>query len=612
MDKDKNTVIGLVLIGFIILLTYSDFYKKWVLGDNYESDISQNALPNEKPLGETSPKVLPNPEEKRPEPVVPTAPFSEKKRLKPLFVNSEFNQDDERIITIENELLIAKISTKGPSLQYFALKKYQSNNPASPGNVNLIYDPHGNISLNIPVNNDTLRLADKNFTFLGNKEKYTLTAGQKNIKLPFRYYLGENKYIDQIFTFSPEDYSFHVKVRFVNLTNFIDGYKYGLQWAGGISSPEKLLSEDMQYTKVWALTADEVIERDVSEDEILHEFNDDWTIRWGAIRNKYFTTAIIPQSQKGSGIKLHGRTIELSQDHFFKTYGYEIMMPVLKVNHEDDFLVYIGPLEYSTLMSYQADLDRMMNFGWPIIRPISKGVLWTLKKLHLVIPNYGFVIILFSILIKLVLYPLTKKSFQSMKEMQVIQPEVAVLREKYKDNPQKMNSEMMALYKEHGVNPLGGCIPMLFQMPVLYSLFIIFRTTIELRGAHFIWWITDLSAPDTVYTLPVTLPLYGDGVNILPLLMGLTMFFQQKASIQDPKQKAMVYFMPFLFTFMFNSFPSGLTLYYTLFNLFSMLQQKYAPATVKKKPDKKSGKKTRKPKSRLDFYRQQAEARKRK
>jgi YidC/Oxa1 family membrane protein insertase len=151
------------------------------------------------------------------------------------------------------------------------------------------------------------------------------------------------------------------------------------------------------------------------------------------------------------------------------------------------------------------------------------------------------------------------------------------LKEKYGKDPQRLNKETMKLYKESGVNPLSGCLPTLLQLPLLWAIFIVFRNTIELRDAAFIWWIKDLSAPDTIFQLPFTIPFYGDLVNILPIFMGATMFIQQKMTMKDPKQKAMVYFMPIFLTLIFNSFPSGLNLYYALFNLFSIIQQKWAP-----------------------------------
>ena len=159
--------------------------------------------------------------------------------------------------------------------------------------------------------------------------------------------------------------------------------------------------------------------------------------------------------------------------------------------------------------------------------------------------------------------------------MSKVQPLMNELREKYKGDPQRLNREMMKLYKEHNINPLGGCIPMLLQMPLLVALFIVFRSTIQLRGASFIpGWINDLSAPDTLAILPFSLPLYGNQFNLLPILMAVTMIFQTKMTMKDPKQKAMVYMMPIFMLLIFNQFPSGLNLYYTLFNLWTIIQQK--------------------------------------
>ena len=194
--------------------------------------------------------------------------------------------------------------------------------------------------------------------------------------------------------------------------------------------------------------------------------------------------------------------------------------------------------------------------------------------MHSFIPNYGIVLIVFSILVKLAVYPLTKKSYVSMQKMQTLQPKMNELKEKYAKDPKRLNKETMKMYKEHGANPISGCLPTLLQMPLLFAIFIIFRNTIELRGAGFFWWINDLSAPDTIFQLSFSLPFYGNLVNILPVVMGATMFFQQKMTMKDPKQKAMVYFMPIFMTLLFNSFPSGLNLYYTLFNVLTILQQK--------------------------------------
>jgi YidC/Oxa1 family membrane protein insertase len=150
------------------------------------------------------------------------------------------------------------------------------------------------------------------------------------------------------------------------------------------------------------------------------------------------------------------------------------------------------------------------------------------------------------------------------------------IREKYKEDPQKMQQQIMRLYKEYGVNPAGGCLPMLLQLPILYALWMVFRSTIELRQASFFWWINDLSIPDIITTLPFHIPLFGiSEVSGLAILVGITMFFQQKMSVKDPRQKMMVWMMPIMMTLLFNSFPSGLNLYYFFFNVLSIAQQAY-------------------------------------
>ena len=185
--------------------------------------------------------------------------------------------------------------------------------------------------------------------------------------------------------------------------------------------------------------------------------------------------------------------------------------------------------------------------------------------------------IIFSLLVKILVYPLTKKSYESTQKMQAIQPEISALKEKYKNDQQKFSQAQISLFKERGVNPLGGCFPILLQMPLLFALFQVFRSTIELRGAPFVLWIKDLSAPDAIINLPFHIPIYGGHIAVLPILMGVTMFIQQKMmpTQASGQQKFMSYFMTGFFTLLFNNFPSGLNLYYTLFNALTIVQQKF-------------------------------------
>ena len=249
--------------------------------------------------------------------------------------------------------------------------------------------------------------------------------------------------------------------------------------------------------------------------------------------------------------------------------GYDAGSPV-KLN------LYLGPLSYFIISDLEVGLEQIMNLGFSLIRPISKLVLYSLVYLHEVIPNYGVVLIIFAIVIRVVTNPLTKKSFTSTQKMQLVQPRVNELQEKDKGNSRKTNQGMTARWKREGVTPLGGCLPILIQMPLLWALFIVFRTTIELRGQPFIWWITDLSSPDVIFNLPFSLPLYGQGVTVLALIMGITMFLQQKLSgaASNPQQKPMMYMMSIFFFLIFNQFPSGLNLYYAFSNFLAIRQQR--------------------------------------
>jgi YidC/Oxa1 family membrane protein insertase len=218
-----------------------------------------------------------------------------------------------------------------------------------------------------------------------------------------------------------------------------------------------------------------------------------------------------------------------------------------------------------------------LNLGW--FGPISLFLLWLLNQSHKVTGNYGVDIILLTILVKIAFWPLTQKSFQSMREMQKLQPEMAKLREKYKDDPKQMNTEIMELYKRHKVNPLGGCLPMILQIPVFFGLYQALSSTIQLRHAPFVGWITDLSAPER-------LPIMGYGIPVLTILLGVSMFLQQKMAppAGDPTQQKVMMLMPILFTYMFIGFPAGLTLYWLTNNVLTIAQQYFVMRSVPAQP----------------------------
>ena len=231
------------------------------------------------------------------------------------------------------------------------------------------------------------------------------------------------------------------------------------------------------------------------------------------------------------------------------------------------------PNKISLLKQLNIDADKIVNFGWFDI--VAKPMLWGMNFSNRFTRNYGIDIILLTILIKIIFYPLSVKSYKSMKNMQKLQPKLAQLREKYKNDKEKLNQEMMGIYKREGVNPLGGCLPMVIQIPVFFALYRVLMSAIEFRHAPFMLWINDLAAPENIFTLHVAG--YALPFRVLPLIMGVTMVIQQKMTPTggDPMQAKMMMFMPIFFTFLFWGFPAGLVLYWLVNNVISIGQQYY-------------------------------------
>jgi YidC/Oxa1 family membrane protein insertase len=303
--------------------------------------------------------------------------------------------------------------------------------------------------------------------------------------------------------------------------------------------------------------------------------SDEKTLRgplgWVAYEDNYFMAAIVPNvPSEGTFTGRH-----LSSGILDGTY----LQPPVSINPSElrssRYELYLGPRDLGILKNFGKDLDRAINFGWTDI--IAKPLLYVLRFFDTYIHNYGLSIILLTILVKILFWPLTHKSYKSMKEMQKLQPRMAKLREKYKNDKQKLNQEMMALYKTYKVNPMGGCLPMIIQIPVFFALFRVLGGCIELRHAPFALWINDLSAPDRLFHFPFQIPFMTPpyGIPILTLLMGASMFIQQKMTPTpgDPAQAKIMMFLPIIFTFMFINFPSGLVLYWLVNNVISIGQQ---------------------------------------
>ena len=400
--------------------------------------------------------------------------------------------------------------------------------------------------------------------------------------------------IEKRFTFYPHRYDFTMDVVFSDYLQKMAGLKYTLAWNDGFAITEKNTSDDIMYSAVFAQMGQELVKKEMKKVKSgeTETVKTDGRTDWLLFKSKYFSGFIAPQDEKG----IRSELMLTKEENDKRNFTVRVDMGLSKSNYQkNSFLIGLVPAEKALLSSYDLGLEKTMNWGGKIIKPFSIALHWLLEFFYRLIPNYGVVILVISVVIKIITYPLTHKSYSSMKRMQLIQPKVKELQEKYKNNKQVLQQKTMELYKEEGVNPMGGCLPMLLQLPLLYGLFIVFRTAIEFRGAPFMLWINDLSAPDAMFRFGFNIPLLGNAFNLLPILMTVLMVVQQKMSgntaagtpQQAQQQKMMMWLMPAMLFFLFYNFPSGLVLYYLTFNALTILQQKFI---INKQVEEKFGK----------------------
>mgnify|MGYP003310701674 FL=1 len=468
------------------------------------------------------------------------------------------NSSPLQTINVKTNLYDLTISNKnGGSLMSYSLYSFSDHSDKL---VNLIDEINSNNLLLsfVSVDGDKVFL-NHNWSPLSSTRTISVDKGQKSLTYSTRY---QGQTIEKKLTFYPDSYNIDIDIVFDQPSKFISRNQYTLGWAGGLPPTEKNISNDYQFFEGFASLGGEHMGAKPKKGKLTEESQKGSTL-WSAIKTKYFISAIVP-NDPGIAARVESELIDKRP-----VYNTEITQ---NTSSSNSFTLYLGPLDYDNLKAFDVDLESNVDLGWALFRPIGQLISWMLTKMYAIIPNYGVVVILFAFLIKLLLNPLTVKTFESTRKMQALAPEINKIKEKYKNDPQKMSRAQMELYKSSGANPMGGCLPMLIQMPILVSVFSIFRSKIEFRGAPFFGWIDDLSVPDTLTELG------GFPINILPVLMGSTMFIQQKmmaAPNADANQKTMMYVMNAFFLFLFYSFPSGLNLYYFVFNLLSIIQQKY-------------------------------------
>jgi len=529
---EKRTILAIAL-SLAVLLGFQYFFPAAPQKPIAEKQhITPKA--SEKPVSTDTNVAVPanaNSAPATPTPVVPAAPE----------VHGE-------IVKVNNTLYKAEIDTLGGQLKAFFLKKYRTDIAKDSPDLNLVTKAaEGSYPLSGAVSIKGVWYSDKNLLFKvepADSDVIDVTETGKSLQL--KAVLPSGDTLTKEFIFQPESYLLEVFYTCADengTTQKIDSVR--LNWAQTVPLKKK---KEYVYSGVVGYIGEKLYkpskkEKNLSRQELMGP------VSWLGFTTKYFIGAVIVPDD-ASLARTTGIIERPDATHY---------LTGLQVNQTNRVRVYIGPKKGIILQEIGVHLEDAIEYGWfgVIARPLVK----MLHFFNLYVHNYGIAIIILTILIKLVFYPLSQKSYKSMGKMKEVQPKLAKIKEKYKDDKARLNKEMMDLYRTNKVNPFGGCLPIVVQIPVFFALYRALMVAIELRHAPFFGWILDLSAKDPYY--------------VTPLIMGATMFLQQKMtpSTGDAMQAKMMLFMPIIFTFMFLNFPAGLVLYWLVNNLLSIGQQ---------------------------------------
>ncbi len=546
-----------IVLSFIILFGYQYLFVKPAVRQQ------QNTVEQQVKNGQTASKPSVVPEKKqtpavvKPAVVEPAAPV--------IAVDP-----DARDITIETPLYTAVLTEQGGGFKHFILKKYRTELDKTSPNMDLVPDSGiGELPVVFSLDNGA---GTDLLVYQADKTKLTLAAGDGSRTLTMKARTAGGATVTRTLVFHANSYMVDMTYTVANSqdgplkvspavsmhnTPFAHGSKTSRYLFRG---PALYVDNKLNQIKPKKLAdGPKVFQGDVS---------------WAGYEDNYFIDALLPLT-KGN----HLVTIGGTESRIRSVISEGEITLAAEDSADYRYKMYFGPKKLSILKKEDHNLAKAINFGWFDV--LAKPTLWLLNYLYGYIGNYGVAIIIVTILIKGTFWPITSKGMRSMKNMQKLQPKVAKLKEKYKDDPTRMNQEMMALYKTYKVNPVGGCLPMVIQIPFFFALYRVLMAAIELRHAPFMLWITDLSAPDRLmvgFDIP-----YVHGIPVLTILMGLSMYLQQKMTptTADPTQAKIMQFLPVVFTFMFINFSSGLVLYWFVNNLLSILQQQLINRQIK-------------------------------
>jgi len=457
----------------------------------------------------------------------------------------------QKEVKVETDLYTAVFSSRGAALKSMTLKKYHEHNATDASLVTLENnsDP---AMLSFSTRATGFNLPDS-AVYTTNTETVTV-HGTEAQQLTFTYVSGQGFTARKTFTFAADSYGIKLETEVLN--NSAAAMVGTIQQV--MTYPAEPKVKDNRFdTAGFYIYSDNSLHSDKAKDVAAASKKFETDVQWAGFADKYFLSAILSDKKSIASVELKKNAAGFMESI--------VSAPQFTINAGQTARVtnrlFVGPKDIDTLKAQGNSLVKSLDLGWFTV--IAMPLLYTLKFFYGYVGNYGIAIIIITIILKALFFPLTHKSYKSMKDMQKIQPQMAALKEKHKDDRDAMNKAVMELYRDHKVNPLGGCLPMIVQIPVFFALYKALMFSIELRHAPFLLWITDLADKDPYY--------------VTPLIMGVSMFIQQKMtpSQMDPMQQKMMLALPVVFTFMFLNFPSGLVLYWLVNNILTIGQQMY-------------------------------------
>jgi len=569
---DKKTLIGLIVIGAIL------FGFTW-----YNASIQQKYAQEQQALTATQETESTDtivPEVRQPD-TLQAADQLERHIGSSLF---QATTGTEKKIEVENDLMKVIFSNKGGKVASVVLKDYLTYqgtplvlfpDSASVFDMSFFIKQQFN---NVQINTgDYYFVADSSFT-------PTFAADETSKNLTFRLDVDSAAHVDFVYTIYKDNYMIDFDVQFVGMENLLAQNQTDLEftWQNVGMQNEKGFENENNYTTIaYKYLSDESVEQlRTSTEDKSGTINS--KVKWVAFKQQFFSSIFVAKDDFQNGT-LGYSTFQPGEGKI-KTFRAKVSVPFTPQLSEYNFNFYFGPNKFSVLKKYDdLHFERLIPLGGWIVGWINRWlVIPTFDTLGAHIANYGIIILILTLIVKILISPLTYKSYLSSAKMRLLKPEVDKLNEKYPkpEDALKKQQAMMALYKSAGVNPMGGCLPLLIQLPILYAMFRFFPASIELRGEHFLW-ADDLSSYDSILTLPFNIPFYGNHVSLFALLMAASMFIYSRINYNQTAGSApqmagmkfmMLYLMPIMMLFFFNNFASGLNYYYLLSNIITIGQ----------------------------------------